>query len=240
MENKTYSHYLGKLLNGFVINNAISGSCNRRIIRSSIHDLLLERKQNPDQKIIALIQLSFETRDELWIDDISSEENDRPAAESNFRTHQFSILSNWRELLLANKLPRHSMNYNTNDKFLKKWSEGRAFFYNSYAERINLLTDILLFTTFLKSQNIDYLIFSGPSMETLQSEHLVDFFKLQLQDPNIFDFEKFGFCNWCNANGFESIDTTEPKGTGHYKQDAHLAFAEQVLLPKLKKLEIIS
>lgn len=244
MKEGTYAHHLGKMLQGFIINNAAGGSCNRRIIRTSTHDLLLERSLNPDQQIIALIQLSFDIRSELWIDDM---ENDRAEAESNFRTHQFTALYTWKEPLLAGlglgppilTVPHDKRKNYLDNKFLKQYSEGRAFFYNTYAERINLLLDILFFTNLLKANNIDYLIFAGPVFDTLVDEYMINFLKSQLQDPAIFDIEQFGFCKWCSDNGFETIDNLKFNKIGHFKSDAHLAFAEQVLLPKLKELGIV-
>jgi hypothetical protein len=58
LQGKTYAHIVGQYCSAFVINNALSGSCNRRIVRSSLHDLILHRQQNPNQKIIALNGLS--------------------------------------------------------------------------------------------------------------------------------------------------------------------------------------
>jgi hypothetical protein len=216
----TYAHHYGRLINGFVLSRARTGSCNRRIIRTTVHDMIHQRQLNPTQRIIALVQLTFEIRDELWMDDI---EQTLDPCETNFRTHQFSAMLNWREQLLTN-------NKISNDKgFLRKWSEGRAFFYSPYAERINLLLDVLLLQNLFKSLDIEYLIFQGPRCEPLQDEYLKDFFLKQLSDPRILDFETFGFCDWCNQQGFIALDPIEPAGIGHYKPDAHLAFAEKFL-----------
>jgi hypothetical protein len=220
MLGKNYGHFYGDLVNGFVLSRAQAGSCNRRIIRTTAHDLIEQRKLNPTQKIIALIQSTFEIRDELWHDDITQPID---PCESNFHTHQFSYMKDWHTRLLKNQLI-------SNDRgFLKKWGEGRAFFYNGYAERINLLLDVLFLKTLLQSLNIEYLIFQGPIAETLEKEYLKDFFLSQLDDPRILNFETFGFCNWCHMQRFDTIDSNEPKDIGHYKADAHQAFAEKFL-----------
>jgi hypothetical protein len=114
-------------------------------------------------------------------------------------------------------------------KFLKKWNEGRAFFYNSYAERINLLLDVLFLTKLFDSLGVEYLIFQGPVAEKLQDEYLKDFFLTELSNPRVLDFETFGFCNWCESRGFDPIEETEPRQIGHYKPDAHQSFAENFL-----------
>lgn len=216
----TYAHYYGAMVNGFVLSRARAGSCNRRIIRTTVHDVIKQRQLNPTQRIIALIQLTFEIRDEIWIDELAQTLD---PCETQFRTHQFSVLDNCRQRLLNNE------NISNHDGFLRKWSEGRAFFYNSYAERINLLMDVLLLRNLFNSLNIEYLIFQGPTAERLNDEYLKDFFLTQLDDPRILNFETFGFCNWCGQRGFTPLDSTEPADIGHYKPDAHLAFAEKFL-----------
>ena len=220
MIGNSYAHFYGNMIHGYVLSRARSGSCNRRIIRTTAHDMIEQRRLNPRQKIIALIQLTFEIRDELWFDDI---EQQLDPCESHFRTHQFSVHLNWRDRLLNNK------QISSSTGFLRKWSEGRAFYYNSYAQRINQLMDILLLKNLLETLNIEYLIFQGPVAEKLEDEYLKDFFLNELNTPRILDFESFGFCNWCNIQGFETIDLNEPREIGHYKPDAHQAFAEQFL-----------
>jgi hypothetical protein len=234
MRGQTYAHHVANHLGGYVINNAIAGSCNRRILRSTCHDLLHQRELNPDQKIIALIGLSFEIRDELWIDDLTQ---DRAPQESHFRTHQFSDESDWKQDLFSNKLLINSSPYLKDKKFLRKWSEGRAYFYSSYAERINLLMDVLLLTVLLDKLDIQYLVFQAPRAEKLQQEYLLEFFKTRLDNKRIFDFENFSFCDWCYQAGFQTLDPNEPGNLGHYGPDAHLAFAENVVLPTLLSLD---
>jgi hypothetical protein len=244
MHGNTFADYLGSALGGFVINNATLGSCNRRIIRSACHDLLLQRELNPTQKIIALIEFGFEIRDEIWIGDL---EQDRDPQESHFRTHQFSAELQWRQHLLEDRLivkgeedstvdqvmlRSGNDRYPVNKKFLRRWSEGRAYFYSPYAERINFLMDILLFKKLLEQNNIQYLMFQGSIAEKLDKEYLLDFFRTHVQDQRIFDLETFSFCGWCHKHGYQPFPG-EPYEAGHYGPDAHKAFAEQFLLPAL-------
>lgn len=233
MIENTYAHFVGRELKGFVINNSIPGSCNRRIIRSSVSNLLEQRKTNPTQTIIALIGLSFELRSEIWNDnDITPSSPE----ESNFCSTNFSPLLDWRERLLAGRSIETYNDKNLNAKFFEKYSEARAFFYSPYAERINLLCDLIMFRSFLESMNIKFLMFQGPKAEPLESDFLLDQFKQQLHnDARIFDLETFGFCDWCYEHGFESFDPPDRARIGHYRPDAHKAFAENVLLPQLSK-----
>lgn len=244
LANSIYANFVAKVCNGFVINSAISGSCNRRIIRSSCHDLILQRQLNPDQKIIALIGLSFESRSEVWVDDYTP----TIKFESNFDKFHFTKQLNWRENLLNNKsidppvdvlsLKNKSKNI---QKFYTKLAEGRAFFYSPYAERINLLTDLIMFRALMDSLNVDFLIFQSPRAEKLESEYLLDFFKKQIDgDHRFFDLENFGFVDWCALqNKFKPLDYHDRPFIAHYGSDAHEAFANEILIPKLKELKIL-
>jgi len=233
---KTYVNCVANQLGGFAINHAIGGSCNRRIIRTTVYDMLEQRKLNPEQKIIALIGLSFELRSELWIDDVVA---DKPE-ESCFRTHSFSSQANWRENLFNGKDISSDNKYNLNKKFFKQYSEGRAFFFSPYAERINLFCDLIMLRSLLDSLNINFLVFQAPKAETLEHDHLLDTFKHQINtDDRFIDFEKFGFVSWCAEQKFAPLDFFDRPQIAHYGTDAHRAFADQILLPKLKELGMI-
>lgn len=231
LQDQTYANVVGEKFNGYVINKSLSGSCNRRIIRTTVSDMLIERQTNPSQKIIVLIGLSFELRSELWIDDPIKQ---YPPEESNFRTHIFSGQTTWRENLLA------GINIDTNNpnrlesRFYKKYSDGRAFFYSPYAERINLLCDIIMLRKLLESLNVRFLIYQHPKAEELQSDFLLDQFRQELsEDQRIFNFETFGFVDWAHEQGFVPLDFLDRPTIGHYGPDAHRAFAEEILIPRL-------
>lgn len=232
LKNQTYSHVVGEYFNGFVINNAVSGSCNRRIIRTAVHDLVNERKLNPEQKIIALIGLTFELRTEIWNE---TKEPPHSPAESNFETFVFTKKSSWRELLLDGKDIIEKQNKH-DQKFVDKYSQGLAYYYSPYAERANLLCDLLMFQSLMQQLNIKFLVFQSPIAEQLESEYLIDFFKSNLDSKNFLNFETFGFTTWCSQQGFEPLDYKHRPEIGHYGVDAHRAFAEQILIPHIESL----
>ena len=237
LKNTVWPDFVAKTCNGFVLNKAINGSSNRRIIRTTVHDIIQQRQLNPTQQIIALIGLSFELRSEIWVDNPM---DTRPPEETNFRTHTFSGQPNWLENLLGNHDIDTPNEHNLPRKFLDKYSQGRAFFYSPYAERINLLTDLIMLRSLLDSLQVDFLIFQHPVAETLESDYLLDFLKEQISsDSRFFDFEKFGFPGWCHKQGFVPLDSLDSPEIGHYGPDAHRAFAEQILVPKLKELNIL-
>lgn len=234
LENKTYDHVVGEHLQGYVMNRAISGSCNRRIIRTTVHDMIQQRQLNSQQKTIALIGLTFEIRSELWINDRQPSRTE----ESNFSTHIFTNQINWRDNLLQG-LSMNSKNPNQLEKkFYKKYTEGRAYFYSPYAERINLLCDLIMLRSLLDRLNIDFLVFNCSKLEKLELDYLLDFFQEDvLADRRFIEFNDFGFCNWCNQKGFVPLDYVDRPEIGHYQADAHQAFAREILLPKIKELD---
>jgi len=234
LKNKTYDHVVGEHLQGYTMNRAMSGSCNRRIIRTTVHDMIQQRRLNPQQKIIALIGFTFEIRSELWID---NQQAQRPE-ESNFATHVFSEQLNWRENLLQGLSIGSDNPSQLEKKFHKKYTEGRAYFYSPYAERINLLCDLTMLRSMLDQLDIDFLVFNCVKLEKLESDYLLDFFQEDvLADRRFIEFNDFGFCNWSNQKGFVPLDYLDRPGIGHYQADAHQAFAREILLPKIKELD---
>jgi hypothetical protein len=198
--------------------------------------MIHQRDLNPQQKIIALIGLGFELRSELWADHIKVYNSE----ESNFVTHTFSEQINWRENLLSDKNIDSLNQTKFEEKFFKEYSRGRAYFFSPYAERINLLTDLIMLKSTLDSLGVDFLIFQSPKAEKLENDYLLDFFKVQISsDARFFDFENFGFCDWCLGQKFIPLDYLDRPEIGHYGPDAHKAFAEQVLIPKLQELSIL-
>lgn len=236
LTNKTYDHVVSEHLQGYAMNRAISGSCNRRIIRITIHDMIQQRQLNPQQKTIALIALTFEIRSELWINDSQPV---RPE-ESNFSTHIFSNQMDWKENLLQGLSIGSNNPHQLEKKFYKKYTEGRAYFYSPYAERINLFCDLIMLKSLLDRHNIDFLVFNSVIPEKLESDYLLNFFQAEIiNDPRFIDFNNFGFCNWNNRKGFIPLDFLDRPDIGHYQADAHRAFAKEILLPKIKELNII-
>jgi hypothetical protein len=236
-KNNMYPDFVAKSCHGFVLNKAISGSCNRRIIRTTLHDMIHQRQLNPEQQIVALIGLSFELRSEVWADNITER---LCSEESNFIKHHFTKQINWRENLLNHVDIETIVIDKFDQEFFKKYSDGRAYFFSPYAERINLYCDLIMLRSLLESINVDFLIFQSPKAETLQSDYLLDFFKTQLKnDDRFFDLEKFGFVNWCHEQKFTPVDMLDRPEIGHYGIDAHKSFANEVLIPRLKELHIL-
>jgi hypothetical protein len=233
LQGRTYANEVGYQLNGSVINKSISGSCNRRIVRTTVSDLLAQRKIEPQQKIIALLGLTFDLRSEIWVE---NPKKTFPPEEANFRRHHFSKQTSWRENLLRGLDIGTENSEELEPSFFRKFSEGKAYFYNPYAERLNLLCDIVMLKKFLESLNVNFLIFQCPKGQPVGNGFLLDQFKQEIaNDERIFDFESFGFLDWAHGQGFVPLDFKDRPQIGHYGADAHQAFATKVLLPRLKE-----
>jgi hypothetical protein len=237
LRGNTYANEVGRKLNGYVLNKSITGSCNRRIVRSTVHDIIHQREINKDQPIIALIGLTFELRNEYWIDELTPVLPE----ESNFLTHTFSSQPDWKSRLLQHKQFDNTIrNEKVNKDFHDLYSKGRAFFYSPYAERINLMCDLLLLKHLFDSLDIKFLVFQCPKAERLEKEYLLDFFQSRLyEDVRFINLETFGFVDWCYENEFTPLDYQDRPRIGHYGPEAHAAFATQWLIPKLKELNQI-
>lgn len=238
---KTYVNFVAQYCHGFAMNKAMNGSSNRRIVRTTVHDMIHQRQLNPDQQIIALIQLTTDVRSEIWVD---SKKIDLPPEESNLRSIQFASRPDWKENLLQG-LGIESLTFPYNEhgfskKYWDKLVEGLAYFHSGYAEYINLLCDLIMLQTLLDSLKIDFVFFSGPQRQKFESDYLLDFFKNKIcQDPRYIDIESFGFCSWSASQNFIPIDSEANPYMGHYGPEAHQAFAEQILVPKLKELSML-
>lgn len=245
LQNSTYDFVVAKKFNGFNINNAISGSCNRRIIRTSVADLLEQRKLNPTQRIIALIGLSFDLRSEFWNDDFLKmprrHEIDAESSvyESDFISYQFSNAPNWVELLKKGKiiepLTKHA-GTNFSKKFYNMLNNVRAFFFSPYAERINLYCDLIMFRALMDSLDIEFLVFNSPPRETdMSNEATLDLFSHQIEnDSRFIGFsEEFSFCEYLADNNFVPLDFIDNPSIGHFGSDGHKYFAENIILPLL-------
>lgn len=232
LQGRVYANFVARHTDAFVINRSRPGSCNRRIIRATVYDMIHQRQLNPDSKITALIQLTHEVRSEMWW---PHKRNTIPE-EADFITHQFTEREDWHQRLL-NNLSLETLNdmYDLPQKWFDKYSQGRAFFYNPYAERINLFCDLVMMRALFESLNIEFVIFWGPELERLEPSYLLDFFQNQFADEKrLIRGEELAFIPWCCRQNFVPLDYLDRPWLGHYGSDAHLAWAEQILVPLMK------
>ena len=218
-----YSDVVAKNLNCNLINNGLGGSCNRRIIRTTLRDcneLSLEH-----QDILVLIGLTFISRTELWRNDLPAVNNDG---------HFHPIIPeygkfDWSNGLIDTVVP--GIHKHTDDKikdYYKQW----LIHYDRESRMTELCTDLLMLTGWLKSKNIKYVIFSNVCK--LESDEYIGYnspFISSLQqtlkqDPVIIDPWKFSFGTFALEQGLKPKDEDIFGEHGHPGEQAHFLFGE--------------
>jgi hypothetical protein len=217
-DGKRYSEFLGESLGCEVVNNAVSGSCNARIIRTSLRDLI-ELKQQ-EEKIIAVLSLTFIMRTELW--DMQ---------------HQVARFRNSNDGDFVSVTPTASKSWFSSkedytDKY-KEFSKQFLTWYNIEAETVNLVSQLILLKGWCDAHDIRLVIFTGPLQEPIDmTAPFIESLIRELPSNSIIDPFSFSFTEWCTSNGFKAIDdyTQEIHGRvldiGHHGEAAHKAFAE--------------
>jgi hypothetical protein len=166
-----YPHLLSKRLNWDLRTAAIAGSCNRRIIRSTIRDCVNLSTQD---QIFALIQLTHLHRTEY----------------AGFRTADNQYKYSYNEAYFENDMYEglKPNDYTGLPKRVKDWVELGFSLHNEDAEFTRLCSDVLGLTAFLKSKNINYCIFSGPANNLSCDDTL---YKELQQDTKVLDLLEF-------------------------------------------------
>ena len=225
-DGKRYSDFLGEHYNCKSINNAISGSCNSRILRTSLRDLI-ELKKTEDS-IIAVMSMSFILRTELW--DMTY--TDKFVNDGDFKSFQTTKSKKW---FYDKESP--ISRYNDYSTQWLKW-------YNVEAETVNLIKEIILFTAWCKLNKIKYVVFSGPLQEPIdfQAPFVNSFYNELINDKNILNIFTDSFTEYCVKQGFSPIDsfTQEIHGKtyiiGHHGQQAHQSFANFLIKNYLNEI----
>jgi hypothetical protein len=196
-----YSKNLGELLNCPVKNNAVPGSSNNRIIRSTLDDLI--DLKNEYNKIFVIIGFSFITRQEIWVDDTKGRFVNKVSAPAGLTTLDYAVQDDLAMAGLIGDVRKHTIN----------------------AQMIEFYTKIFLLAHTLESMNIDYLFFSGANNQDyggLHVPHLNSFKQVQWVKENkrILPLDKFSIPQWAKENQIET------NLTGHLLENGHIEFSQ--------------
>jgi hypothetical protein len=230
-DGKRYSDYLGELLQCTSINAAISGSCNSRIFRTSLRDLI-ELKKTTDKDIVAVIALSFTIRTELW-DRAHQLKKWRTNNDGDFLSLQFATVVNW-----FSKKDQTSISDDSYKHYSRQWLE----WFDIEAETTKLLQEIILLTSWCDNNNIKYVLFSSVLQEPIDftAPCVNSFNELVNSNKNIINIFKQSFTEYCINNGHIPIDdySQEIHGKkyiiGHHGEEAHKDFAKYIFENYLK------
>jgi len=226
-EHVIYPELVSTELKGKLLNEGIPGSCNRRIIRSSIRSLIDIRKHHIGP-VLALIGLTFISRTELWQPHLPSNGND-----GDF--HPITSLSikklDWSTGLVNTK---HNV-YEYADSEVKNYYKQWLLHFSKEAEVTNLLTDIIMFESFAKSNGIDCLIFCNcqkfPSLPEVSTSapFLNSLVEFSYTKNSIIDLWNFSFADFALDNGYQPKDYLKYGANGHPGKVAHEKFGFHLL-----------
>ena len=211
---KTYVDFIGEDIKADrIINNGLSGSCNRRIIRTTVRDLTSLNDRHKD--IVAIIGLAHTNRFEYW------EDNFQQPNDGHFYSFQ----------------PKFPVSDSAKNLY-RGWIET----YNDDAANTNLFLDLILLTTFLKSHNIKYLIWQG-CMTLKESDFdapfIKNFYDHVKTDSKILDMFDFSFSKYCSTiKGYKPYDSARYGIYGHHAEPAHRDFASHLLENYLNEISV--
>jgi hypothetical protein len=227
-DHPVYSEIVASGLGAQLINNGKNNSCNRRIIRTALRDLLELKNQD---NILVLLGLTVLTRTELWQPNLPVYRND-----GHFQTITVDHKKvNWSEQGLDTVVPNISDLAPADIRdYYKHW----LLHYNPEAEVTNVLTDLIMFCGWAKANNINYVVFSN--MDVLPRSNKVGYdspFLSSLkstieQDTGIVDLWNFSFAGFALSHNLQPKDYHLYKQHGHPGAEAHKLFAEFLLTHK--------
>lgn len=215
---KVYSDFLQDTTGRNIDNQAMTGACNRNIIRNTLQDL------HNKEPTLCILGLSFITREELWVNNNDQWNNKKTHLAHKIRTKERKLGSRFvTDSWMENELPPGYRRYMD---ICRQWCDAYV--------------DLYMLANTLTQLGHDYYIF-GAAHNTMGSPEL-DFgylgylFNLPQyiwckQNPRILALEEFDIPAWAKNR---EIKTTE---TGHLFEEGHEQFAywlkERLLEQKL-------
>jgi hypothetical protein len=220
-KHKVYANTVAENFSAQLINQGQNGSCNRRIIRTTLRDLVdLKAKDN----VLLLLGLTFISRTEIWRPDLAPVQTDGHFHSITVQHQKF----NWAvKGLIDTVIPNiHEYADSTVKSYYREW----LTHYSPEAEITNLLTDIVMLTGWCKNSNIPYVVFSN--VDCLPSDDKVGYTSPFLQslrhtieaDPNVLNPWIFSFGSHALSLGYVPKDQNLYGRHGHPGLEAHAMF----------------
>lgn len=230
LEHKVYADHVASAYNAKLINRGIPGSCNRKIIRNSLRDLL---EIADPSGVIALIGLTFISRTELWQPWISPVDNDGHFFPIRIASNQVDWSTHG--LIDHPVTDGHRFAEARVADYYKNW----LLHYHPESALTDLLTDVIMFCGWADNNNIQYQIFSN--VDVFPSDNKVGYTspfirslrQSVLDNKNIINPWDFSFGTYALAQGFVPKDYYLYNKHGHPGGEAHKLFGD-FLLERLK------
>ena len=140
LDQPLYAEILANRLGISCMNNAFPGSCNRRIIRTTIRDCV---SNNFGPETFVLVQLTFLERTE--------------------KPYQIAKHNAWKKTHRTAEWELHE-SVKLDDPDNRPYSENFLRHFDLKAELLNLATDLVMMTGFLQYRNIPYYVFFYPNL----------------------------------------------------------------------------
>jgi hypothetical protein len=205
-DGKVYGQVIANRLQADFINKGIPGSCNQRILRNTCKDILeLQKLQSPNE-VLVLVGLTNTFRDEIW-----GSKNHHPETHDG---HFFSFYS-----------PEEGVKESLFTDYIKQWFT----IYDHEAAITNLLHQVSMISTFLKTKGVRYLIWSNsPDLKPIdwKQDFVNAFYNASLSDNNIIPLFEKNFVDYSLSLGHGSFDNVKNPRCGHPESGAHTAWAE--------------
>lgn len=160
----TYGDNLAKSYGTSFSNMGLPGSCNRRIIRTTLRDSL-----EFDSNTLVIVQLTILNR---------TEKTFTPGQDNEWKMYNNQSLEEYHE----------SIKGNDREKINQEYYKTHIKFFDERAELTNLTADLIMLTAYLQKQNIPYYVFSYQPLapDNIIDQIYNDRFQQQLRkDPRI-------------------------------------------------------
>lgn len=234
-EHLIYSELVADAFSASLVNAGKPGSCNRRIVRTSLRDLIdLKNKNN---EILCLVGLSFISRTELWQPSIPAVSND-----GNF--HSLAVdhtKFKWTQGLVDTQITDIHLAAPTQvQEYYKQW----LLHMSKEAIITDTIADIIMLKDFCLQNNINILIWSNTQIWPSEPEvatsdvFLKDFVEYISASKHIINPWKFSFQQYAIEQGYRPKDEHLYGLTGHPGETAHRDFAN-FLINYIKQKEIL-
>jgi hypothetical protein len=199
-DGRNVASFLGEYTNDHVVDSSIPGSCNNRILRTSLRDLLVLKQTH--ENITAFIGLTYIFRSDVW-DTINQPERWKNSNDGEFASYP---LMNFNEPLVI-------------PNYLKPYAQQWAKWYHYEAEITKLLQGVILLSTWCKTNNITLRIFSSTSFDQLidiEAPFIRPFYIEISKDANVIDLFNFSLIGYCKSLGHVPYDSGD-----HLAEPAH-------------------
>jgi len=234
--NPAYSDIIALELSATTINRARPGGCNRRIIRSSLRDLI-ELRQKTNESIVALIGLSYFFRTELWQPLIPTVDND-----GNF--HPVAI--NTSHAIKTNNFYSGDINdaYNNTDQSVRDYYRQWLIHESKEALITEQTTDVIMFIAWCRNNSISCLVWNNASRWPTEPEvncndvFLKPLVQHLLDNPSVINPWEFSFIEWAKSLGHVPYDAQIYGDNGHPPAQAHTDLAQHLLIELKKRNQI--